>query len=229
MRCTPVVLIVLFACGKGEGSHDPAPKLDEPRKLAGVYPENFRCDSVATADTLGEVLGGPVKQLDSPSAIPRGVPHPCTYEVTNGQLPEYWTFDFDCRDGFKQRADALFAQYTRTSGELIEQYNIASDAEPPPLTADDRKRERERKEAQNKALIDAGIDAPQRAPEPSVEVPVGAKGLDHHGQGLLFIDDDAPCYVRVVGPNQARRLELSKLIAKNLTFANAPMTPRPFK
>ena len=46
--------------------------------------------------------------------------------------------------------------------------------------------------------------------------------------GLIFIDDDAPCYVRVVGNDAARRLELAKLLAKNLTFANAPMSPRAF-
>ena len=57
---------------------------------------------------------------------------------------------------------------------------------------------------------------------------VGSKGLDHHGQGLIFIDDDAPCYVRVVGPDAAHRFELAKMLAKNLTFANAPMSPRPF-
>ena len=61
------------------------------------------------------------------------------------------------------------------------------------------------------------------------EVEVGAKGLDHHGQGLIFIDDDAPCYVRVIGPDAANRLALAQLIAKNLTFANAPMSPRPIK
>ena len=53
-------------------------------------------------------------------------------------------------------------------------------------------------------------------------------GLDHHGRGLIFIDDDAPCYVRVIGQDSTKRLELAKLVAKNLTFANAPMTPRPF-
>ena len=67
------------------------------------------------------------------------------------------------------------------------------------------------------------------APGAAVDVAVGAKGLDHHGQGLLFIDDDAPCYVRVVGPDAPRRLALAQLIAKNLTFANAPMSPRPMK
>jgi hypothetical protein len=104
----------------------------------------------------------------------------------------------------KQRADALFAQYKELSEEAIQRY----------------------------AHLDAGTGKPGDAgvavrPEPAVEVAVGAKGLDHRGQGLIFIDDDAPCYVRVVGKDAVRRLELAKLIAKNLTFANAPMTPRP--
>jgi len=73
---------------------------------------------------------------------------------------------------------------------------------------------------------DAGPEPIRRAPEAAAEVAVGAKALDHHGQGLLFIDDDAPCYVRVAGKDAARRLELARLIAKNLTLANAPMTPR---
>jgi hypothetical protein len=33
----------------------------------------------------------------------------------------------------------------------------------------------------------------------------------------------------VVGPDATRRLDLAKMLAKNLTFANAPMSPRPFK
>ncbi|MFN0253182.1 MAG: hypothetical protein ACKV2T_40285, partial [Kofleriaceae bacterium] len=103
---------------------------------------------------------------------------------------------------------------------LVEQYNIASDAAPVPDPAP------KKEPGKN---VDAGIDAPQRAPEEASAVQVGAKGLDHHGQGLLFIDDDAPCYIRVVGPDKERRLALALHIAKNLTFANAPMSPRPFK
>jgi hypothetical protein len=121
---------------------------------------------------------------------------------------EYWTYDIDCRDDMKQRADALFAQYKRTSAELVAQYDQMTDA----------------------GLVkptDAGIAI--KRPEDAVEVEVGAKALDHHGQGLLFVDDDAPCYVRVIGPDAPRRLELAKLVARNLTFANAPMTPRPMK
>jgi hypothetical protein len=139
-------------------------------------------------------------------SVPRGLPHPCNYEL-QAQPPEYWTFDIDCRDSMKQRADALFAQYKATSQELVHEWNAKADA----------------------GAIkpnDAGVDL--HAPGPAVEVAVGAKGLDHHGQGLVFIDDDAPCYVRVIGKDAARRLELAKLVAKNLTFANAPMTPRAF-
>lgn len=210
------LLVLAAACSNSGGGEPPKKTTEEVRKLAGVYPDAFKCDSIATTDVLGQLLGGTVRQIDSPSSIPRGVPHPCTYEVTSGR-PEAWIFDFDCRDGMKQRADALFAQYTRTSGELIEQYNIASDAGPIPGVKPD-------------AAVkdpDAGPEPIRRAPEQAAEVAVGAKGLDHHGQGLLFIDDDAPCYVRIVGPDADRRLALAQLVAKNLTFVNAPMTPRP--
>ena len=106
----------------------------------------------------------------------------------------------------KQRADALFAQYKRTSADLVQQYDHLSDAGMVKPT-------------------DAGVAI--KRPDDAVEVSVGAKALDHHGQGLLFIDDDAPCYVRVIGPDAPRRLALAQAVAKNLTFANAPMTPRP--
>jgi len=220
MRCiTSLLLLVIAACGNA-GPSEPAKKKEgPPRKLAGVYPENFRCDTIVKEDQLAGILGGPARQLDNPSSIPKGVPHPCNYEVQRDPSPEYWTFDFDCRPGYKTTADALFAQYTRTSGELVAQYQIASDAAVAPDPAPKKK---------VKADLDAGIDAPQRAPEDAKVVAVGAKGLDHHGQGLLFIDDDAPCYVRIVGPDQERRLALAQTIASNLTFANAPMTPRPF-
>jgi hypothetical protein len=183
---------------------EPAAAPVPARKLAGVYPEDWRCDSVASLETLGQVLGGSVRQIESPASVPRGVPHPCNYELAAREV-ELWTFDVDCRDGMKQRADALFAQYRATSHELVQQYDTLSDAGAIKPT-------------------DSGVEV--RPPEEAVEVAVGAKALDHHGRGLIFIDDDAPCYVRVVGKDAARRLELARLIAKQLTFANAPMSPR---
>ncbi|MEJ7604055.1 MAG: hypothetical protein WKG01_39610 [Kofleriaceae bacterium] len=116
------------------------------------------------------------------------------------------TFDFDCRDGMKQRVDKLFAQYQEQTAARIGQYNVESDAGVKPNP-------------------DAGT-AQFTKPGEAIEVSVGAKALDHNGQAILFIDDDAPCYVRVVGPDAPKRLALAKLVAKNLTFANAPMSPR---
>jgi hypothetical protein len=203
MRRFMLVLVVVAGC-KDDGAAGGTPRGTSARPLAGVYPEQWRCDSIATLASLGELLGGTTRHVDSAAPIERGLPHPCNYEVQGREL-EYWTFDVDCRDGMKQRADALFDQYRTMSREAIEQH-------------------RSRAGSANK-LRDAGPEP--RAPEPAAEVAVGAKGLDHRGQGLIFIDDDAPCYVRVVGKDAVRRLELAKLIAKNLTFANAPMTPRP--
>ncbi len=212
MRRT-ILLVALAILGGCET--DAAPKVSSKpagetvTKLAGVYPERFECTSIATADALTAILGAPTRSIDSPSSVPRGLPRPCTYEVA-ATPPEYWTFDFDCRTGFKQRADDLFEQYRKFNADRLEQYNTLADAGVHPKPND----------AGTGELKHPGLPA---------EVAVGAKALDHNDQGLIFIDDDAPCYVRVIGPEVSRRLELAKLIAKNLTFANAPMSPRPFK
>ncbi|MEO6777210.1 MAG: hypothetical protein ABI467_30055 [Kofleriaceae bacterium] len=213
MRCS--WCLVALALGGLAGCKDDSSvaatakaKEQPPAKLAGVYPEAFQCDSILSVEQVGALLGGQAHVLDSASSVPRGIAHPCNYEVTVEGAAEYWTYDFDCRDGAKQRADKLFEQYKTGSSDNIEQYD---------------------------ALADAGTIKPNDAgtsiarPEPAIEVDVGAKGLDHHGQGLIFIDDDAPCYVRVIGPGAPHRLALAQAIAKHLTFANAPMTPRPLK
>lgn len=198
------VFAVLAGCKDNSAAASDPQGTSAPRHLSGVYPDRWRCDSIASLEALGQLLGGAVKQLDSALPVPHGLPHPCSYEVLAPE-PQYWTFDVDCRDGMKQRADALFAQYRDDSREAVARY----------------------------AAIDAGVGAARSSdagvahpPEPAVEVAVGARGLDHHGEGLIFIDDDAPCYVRVAGKDAARRLELARLIAKNLTPDNAPMMPR---
>jgi hypothetical protein len=202
MRCFMLVCAVLAGCNADRGEGANPQQTEAPRKLAGVYPDQWRCDSVAPLDVLEVMLGGTIRAIESPASVPRGLPRPCNYEV-KGREVDIWTFDVDCRDGMKQRADALFAQYRETASEAVARY----------------------------AQLDAGVGKPgdagvARAPEPAVPVTVGAKGLDHHGDGLIFIDDDAPCYVRVAGKDAARRLELAKLIAKNLTPETAPMVPR---
>lgn len=209
-----LVLASASACEKDKPGQAPtedktAPAV-APAQVAGVYPEDWKCESVVTTETLAQILGGTVHVTDAAAIPPRGVPHPCNYLVEAPQ-PEAWTFDVDCRDNMKQRADALFAQYAKDSADQVAQYKGMADA------------------GTLKAMQATDGGPPPKAPEGAAEVAVGAKGLDHHGQGLIFIDDDAPCYVRVVGPDPSKRLELAKLLAKQLTFANAPMTPRRFQ
>jgi hypothetical protein len=204
MRRVLSVLVVLAGCKDNSAAASDPPPVAPPH-LVGIYPEQWRCDRVASPEAVGALLGGTARSIESPASVPHGVPHPCSYEVVTRE-PEYWTFDLDCRDGMKQRADALFAQYRESSREAVAHFG----------------------------QLDAGVAAAHpgdagvaHAPEPAVEVAVGAKGLDHHGEGLIFIDDDAPCYVRVTGRDAARRLALARLIAKNLTLDNSPMVPRP--
>ena len=212
-----LIVVALVAC-KSEAKDDGQPR-DKPvepgAKLAGVWPDKFECNSITTVETLNPILGGAARQIDNPAPVPRGVAHPCVYEVSTGQMTDagvaisvVYSYDFDCRDNYKKTADALFEQYTKQNADLVQEFDRQADA----------------------GLMkpnDAGIE--YRRPGESREVEVGAKALDHHGQGLLFIDDDAPCYVRVIGPDATARLELAKMVAKNLTIQNAPMTPRALK
>lgn len=206
MRCSLLWLTLVVAC-KSDAAEPPARPVDEPppSKTAGVEPDRFECTSIVPAETLAALLGAAAHPLATATGMPRGLPPPCTYELETAPV-EHWTYDFDCRADYKRRADALFAQYQQMNADRIAQYNRVADAGVKPTG-------------------DAGAEP--RAPGTSAAVAVGAKGLDHNDQGLIFIDDDAPCYVRVVGPDAARRLELGKLIAKNLTYDNAPMGIRP--
>jgi len=176
--------------------------------LVGVYPENFQCESVAPIAEVSTALGGQVRAVEGAISPPRGVARACNYLLELGGdagPPEAWFFDIDCRDRALELADALFEQYRTGTAADIEAYAAARDAG---ITL----------------TRDGG--PPPKAPEEARDVEVGAKGLDHHGQGLIFVDDDTPCYVRVVGPDAARRLSLARMLAKNLTLEKAPMTPR---
>lgn len=210
MRVVPVVLAVAAlaaACSskKSPDKQAPAPAAEPPRRV-GIDPRDWRCDVLTTPAVLSEAFGAPARELENTMATPPGVHAPCTYvvETAPGQ-EEAWSYDLDCRDGALKTAEILFTQFTDDSAALVAAFADASAGKP--------------------LIDDAGVPLP--APGAAFEVPVGRRGLDHHGQGILFVDDDAPCYVRVIGKDAGRRLTLAKLVAAKLTPATAPMRPRP--
>jgi hypothetical protein len=213
MRILIGLALLCGACSKSsnESQATPAPTEGTPRQLLGIDPEKWTCTTLASDADIGTALGGTARAVDSPFKPPRGVPNPCNYKVQlagaggdAGPPPEEsWTYDVDCRADYEERVEVLFAQYTQQSADLVASYkaSMGSNAKPP--------------------TDDAGVAL--KAPEDAFGVEVGRKALDHHGQGLLFVDDDSPCYVRVVGPDAARRLALAQLVAAALHEANAPM------
>jgi hypothetical protein len=207
-------------CSSDSPAAAPAPPAATNKTaVVGVFPDQFTCDSVAPPDELARALGGAARAVDSSTQSGGDIPRPCNYVVDAATGPEAWTFDLDCRPGYDKTAAKLFEQYAATSQEAVDQYNGALDAGH--LLQVDAGKPVELEAGQKPA--DAA--PPIKVPEASHVVQVGKKALDHHGQGLIFVDDDAPCYVRVMGPDAARRLALAQVIAKNLTPARAPMTP----
>lgn len=73
------------------------------------------------------------------------------------------------------------------------------------------------------ALADAGkllvsyASAPDAMPQR-----IGQSALDHHNSALLFIDDDTPCYGRVLGPDREVRRQLALHLASALSPRTAP-------
>jgi hypothetical protein len=172
--------------------------------LVGVDVDLWTCDLIATPAMMAETLGIPARAVDSALGSAPGTPKPCNF-VAEAAVPEAWSFDLDCRDNALRTAEKLFTEYVARNEALIAQFDASTGG---------------------KVLTDdAGVE--QHAVAAPVEVAVGKKALDHHGQAILFIDDDTPCYARVAGPDPARRLLVAKLVATRLTPATAPMRPRP--
>ena len=73
------------------------------------------------------------------------------------------------------------------------------------------------------ALKDAGkllvtyAETPGAAP-----LRIGQSALDHHDSALLFIDDNTPCYGRVLGPDRDGRSKLATILVAALTPRSAP-------
>jgi hypothetical protein len=202
-RAVPLVILTLAACEQPKKAAPVEASPGATVTLVGIDPEHWTCDKIATPDAVGEAVGGHVREVEGSLPPPRGTPKPCNY-LLDAAVPEAWTFDLDCRPNALRTAETLWKQYTEQNDALLAAYADAG--------ADELK-------------DDAGVV--HVAPGGPTPVAVGAKGLDHNGQAVLFVDDDTPCYGRVVGPDPARRLALAQLVAKNLRPATAPMEPRP--
>ncbi len=66
-------------------------------------------------------------------------------------------------------------------------------------------------------LMVSYADAPNAEP-----LSIGQSALDHNDSALLFIDDDTPCYGRVIGPDRAIRSKLASIIVAALLPRTAP-------
>ena len=51
---------------------------------------------------------------------------------------------------------------------------------------------------------------------------IGRSALDHNDSALLFIDDDTPCYGRVLGPGQDIRTQIAEILVPVLDPRSAP-------
>lgn len=199
------LVLVLGACeGKSSGAAAGGDPATADIKLVGVDLDRWTCDLIATPAAMSQLLGAPARGVDSTLGSAPGTPKPCNF-VVEGPVPEAWSFDLDCRDHAIATAEKLFVEYVARNEELIAQYDAATGGKV--------------------VTNDAGVEQHGVA-APSV-VAVGKKALDHHGQAILFIDDDTPCYARVAGPDAARRLVVATMVAQKLTPATAPMRPRP--
>lgn len=205
MRAAPVLVLALAACSDRTPKAPPEPPPAPPAPRTGIDPDRWTCDVLTTPAVMSATLGAPTREVSNGMPTPRGVPRPCTYvvEVAPGQ-EEAWSYDLDCRDSAEKTAEILFRQYQDDNTARVAAYQDAAGGKP--------------------IYDDAGDALP--APGDAFEVAVGKRGLDHHGQGILFVDDDTPCYARVVGRDPARRLALAKLLADKLRPATAPMRPR---
>src|SRR5688500_16762047 len=63
-----------------------------------------------------------------------------------------------------------------------------------------------------------------KSAEPDTKmVQIGRKAVDHSRAQLVFMDDDTPCAVWVVGPDDVTRSQLAQLVLTKLNRENAPM------
>ncbi len=209
--------LALAACSS-EAEQAAATGTAEPTesRIIGISPEQFQCGDLVPLAELASLLGGQVVAVETHFEPPAGMPRPCAYLRTYGESQEPWSYDLDCRRDAIENARELMKQYRASA---------ASRAAPQAEAAKAQKSQAKGKKGSAKPAQEAA-ESPAPSVASAVDVEVGREALDHHGQSLIFIDDDAPCLARIHGPNAKGRLALARAIAKRLAPKNAPTGPR---
>ncbi len=229
------LLFCALACSdSGDGNKRPAKK-SKKTDVIGIDPMLFKCDHLVTAEELSATLGGKVTVAEVAFEPAPGTVEPCNYVLTltdgETEVPtqQAWSFDLDCRKDAMKTAVALFEQYESGAAHLKEKAEEAKVIEAEEAKAEKKKPKKKPKKAEPDEERTEDEPPPPKPIDPESLAPkrveVGKRGLDHHGQAILFVDDDAPCFVRVRGPTPENRLKMARLIAKQLTPKTAPMPP----
>lgn len=210
MRAVPAlgVLVLAAALGSAAGCKDSEPSAGAARsttakktEIVGVRAEDFVCDSLAKESDIEKIVGAEAKLTESMFQPPLGVARPCNYLVAGvvtdaGPTQEAWSFDIDCRSAAVEDAAKIMKQWEQRA---LDQAEIQA------------------------KVLEEDKDAGSTESAYTTEISIGRGGLDHSGGALVFVDDDAPCHVRVIGPDAEKRARLAKLLNERLTATNAPV------
>jgi hypothetical protein len=202
--------LLLSACSKSSGEEQadnkksPAPK-SVAKASYGVSPDLFECDSVAPFAKVRALLGETTERTDSHFRPPHGVPRPCVY-LRTVERPIEEPKDDKKHKKKKPRKKAADGEVQMEKKQQMFSFDLDCRDSARQVAADLMKQ-------YTANAGDAGVE----------KVAIGKRGLDHHGVALIFIDDDTPCHVRVLGPDAEIRKALGGLVAKRLTKKTAPM------
>lgn len=221
-------LVLLGGCSHRDKSAANAPAVlasDESPPgaitMVGVAPSAFRCASMATPKEVGDIVGAKVVLAPSQFEPPQGVAKPCNYAAAADESGA----NAAVGAAPPERAKHAHGKHGK-HGKRAEHGKAAAGAAGAAAGQPAQKMWSVDFDCRKTALKDGEALMVQYAKtNGAVPVRVGKSGLDYENAALLFIDNDSPCYARVLGPGAKNRLAIAKLVAGRLTTATAPMTP----
>ena len=223
-KANVVALLVLWGCAQ-ENPYDPkheaakkaASMPKQPPKVVGIDPDKFDCTKFVSLEEIAKIAGGGEIVVDATGiATKAGTPAPCTYikphKYTEAEIKQMEREEEARAKKAMSGRDTTIAEEVAAWGKNLDKvYGISFDCRNP---------------AQQEHLSwMAQLKAKPESKARDVEVGKGG-AIDHSGSHLIFLDDDTPCAVVVMGPDEPSRLALAQLVQGRLVLENAPMTPR---